>query len=414
MEMTVEQRRALAVARARRRRAEADVDAKGKDSWIDVGKQFGDRFNRGLYSMVNAPTALANAGAAAIGSDFRFKRPLEAAIPSADAALMDVPEPNSAAGRVFGYIGEFAGANALPGMGLISAAPRIAAATQASNSLVGQSVNRMASGIAAAPGTAAAGEALASVGSGLGASMAEGQGANAEYLASIAGGFAAPMALALSPANLARKGYNAARSRFSPEEIGRQQRNQIVDGIRSEMTPEGEEAISATLAIQKDAPGYRPSVAEATENPSFIATQREFESNLSGGDLNRAVQRYRSNEGAIDQAIQQHSPQTPLTLDGAFRFAGQRIAGINRKIDRETTRLDAMEARTGATLQANQRQRELGATVREELIARRANIKDDMSITARDMGLNDPSARFPFDSVRQQLIKSVEPRSQLV
>ena len=117
----------------------------------DTVGQFGERFNRGLYSFANFPTDLANMATGALGVDYRFKRPLEAIAPSLDQSIMDVPEAQSAAGRVAGTVGEFMGANALPGGGLLAAAPRLAAATQQATGLGGQAVNRMAAGISAAP-----------------------------------------------------------------------------------------------------------------------------------------------------------------------------------------------------------------------------------------------------------------------
>jgi hypothetical protein len=392
------------------------VEAGGEDQeggWGDTVKQFGDRFNRGLYGMVNLPTSLANAATGMLGIDYEFQRPLEAAAPSIDEAIMDVDEPTTPGARLAGTVGEFMGANALPGMGMIAAAPRIAAATQGATSLAGQSVNRAAQGIAAAPGTAAAGEALASAGSGLGASMAEGAGPNAEYLASVAGGLLAPAALAVSPANLVRKGVGHIRSKMSPEALAAQQRRQITQGIRDNLTPEGQAAINDTMAIQQDVSGYRPSVAEATENPSFIATQREFEAGLSGPDLDRATRRYGQNEQAISRAVDELAPQSPMDVDQAFRTGKQRIQGISRNLDRMDAMLSQRQSDIGTRLQSGQRQRELGGAIREDLIARRASTKEEMGITAREFGLNDPTPRYHFEGVKQRLLQVVQPRSAM-
>ncbi len=412
MAMTAEQKRALAVARARRRRAQAIEKDDDSGSWGEVARQFGDRFTRGLYGMANLPTSLANAATGLAGVDYQFKRPLEAAAPGVDAAIMNVDEARGPGARLAGTVGEFMGANALPGMGMIAAAPRLAAATQGATGLGGQSVNRVARGVAAAPGTAASGEVLASVGSGVGASLAEGQGANAEYLASVAGGLVAPMAVAVAPTNLARKGIGAARRRLSPEELGRQQREQVVAGIRENMSPDAEAAVAATLDIQRSVPDYRPSVAEATEHPSFIATQREFEGNLSGPDLDQAIRRYGDNERAIGRSVRDLAPQSPLDIDAAMRVGRERIGGIGKRLDQQIGVLDRRQADIGNSLQAGQRQRELGSSIRNDLIGRRATLKEEMTFTAREMGLNDPDARFPFSTIRQRLIEVAQPRSQ--
>lgn len=378
-----------------------------------VVQQFGERFNRGLYSTLNAPTALANAATNALGIDYQFKRPLEAAAPSLDRMAMEVPEATTPGQRLAGTVGEFMGANALPAGGMIAAAPRIAAATANSGNLAGQVTNRIAGGIAAAPGTAAAGEALSSVGAGLGASMAEGQGANAEYLAAVAGGFAAPALLAVSPTNLARKGINAARKKINPQAVEAAQRKAIADGVRQSMTPDSQAAIADTAAIQRDIPDYRPSVAEATENPSFIATQQAFERELSGPDLDQAIARYRVNDQAIDTARQGLAPQSSLTVDDAFNMGARRIDRTGQKINNRLTALDRDAADISDNLISPRRQRELGGTIRTDLIGRRDLTKQQMSELAQSAGLNDTTPRYPFAQAKQRLIQSAAARSPL-
>lgn len=395
------------------RGGEGDSDAPQKGAARDAAEQFFERFNRGLYSAANFPTSLANMATGAMGIDYQFKRPLEVAAPGFDQMAMEVPEAQTAGGKVAGSVGEFMGANSLPAMGTIAAAPRLAAATTSATGLGGQVVHNTARGVANAPGTAAAGEMLSSIGSGVGASMAEGQGPTAEYLAATAGGMLAPMSLAVSPTNLARKGAQKVAKRFSPEQLAKQQRRQLTEGLRRDITPEGRAAIHETLEIQRDIPDYRPSVAEATENPSLIATQREFEANLSGPTLDRASRRYGANEAAINRAIREQAPQSSMDLDDAVQAGRQRLQGIAYKLDDQVRALDTRERGIADRLQAGQRQREMGKSIRDKLIDRRASIKEEMSITAREMGLNDSQARFPFENLKHRLKAAVEPRSKL-
>lgn len=386
---------------------------------VDIGfgssatGQFFEGFNRGLYSMANAPTSLANMATSALGIDYQFKRPLEAIAPELDREAMEMPEPASDLAKVTGRIGEFTGANALPAMGTIAAAPRIAAATANATGLTGQVVNQTARGIAAAPGTAAAGEALSSVGSGVGASMAEGSGPMGEYLAATAGGILAPMGLALSPANMARKAVGAAKRRFSPEEVAKQQRRQMVDGLRQNITDEGRKAIDDTLDIQRNVPGYKPSVAEATENPSLITTQREFESGLSGPYLDAAARRYSTNDEAIRRAIAAQAPESDFGVDDAFATGARRISNVTSKIDKKVSGLNDAASRVSDSIKGSQRRRELGASIREDLINARTDMKGEMSIAAGEMGLNDPSPRYAFQQVKERLKRAAEPRSKL-
>lgn len=375
--------------------------------------QFFEGFNRGLYSMANAPTALANMATSALGIDYQFKRPLEAVAPGLDREAMEMPEPSSDLARITGRVGEFAGANALPAIGTIAMAPRIATATANATSLGGQVVNQTARGIAAAPGAAAAGEALSSVGSGVGASMAEGSGPMAEYLAATAGGVLAPMSLAVTPANIARKAVGAAKRRFSPEEIANAQRRQMVDGLRQNITDEGRKAIDDTLDIQRNVPGYKPSVAEATENPSLITTQREFEGGLSGPHLDAAARRYSSNDEAIKRAIGAQAPKSAMGVDDAFAVGSRRVSNVASKVEDKMAKLDDAASQVSARIKGSQRRRELGASIREDLINARIDMKDEMRIAAGEMGLNDPAPRFAFQKVKDRLKHAAAPRSKL-
>lgn len=383
----------------------------------DAGIQFGQSFNRGLYSMINAPTAIANAGMSAIGADYRFQRPLEVVAPGADKQIMTVPEAQTAAGRVAGTVGEYAGANALPGMGMIAAAPRIAAATAGSQGILGQSVNRMASSVAAAPGTAAAGEALSTAGAGVGAQLARDAApgnATAEFLAATAGGIAAPAAVALSPTNIARKGANAVRRRLSPEAQARAQRKALGDAIRRNMTPEDEARIRETADIQRTVRGYEPSVAEATESPSFIATQREFEAGLSGPDLDQATRRYALNERAVGDAVGELAPQSTMTPDDVFAQARARPRRVQGQIERRLGGLDEAARAEADTIAPKSSRAAMGESIRTQIDLERDTVKAGMSRMAREMGLNATRKAYRFDDgVKRRLIEAVEPRSKL-
>ena len=187
----------------------------------------------------------------------------------------------------------------------------------------------------------------------------------------------------------------------------------IVAGFRDNLTPDGRAAIDDTLAIQRDVPDYRPSVAEATENPAFIATQREFEKGLSGTALDQAVRRYGQNEDAIARAKGLLGPQSPIGVDESFQLGRDRIRRIGQGLDQQAARIDERQAQLASSLQSGQRQRELGSTIRDDLISRRASTKEEMGITAREFGLNDQTPRYDFRQSKAQLIAAIEPRSAL-
>ncbi|WP_026481054.1 hypothetical protein [Ahrensia sp. 13_GOM-1096m] len=383
----------------------------------DAAQQFGENFNRGVYSLINAPTAIANAGMSAIGADYRFKRPLQAIAPSLDETIMQVPEAQTAVGRVAGTVGEFVGANTLPAGGMIAAAPKIAAATANATGLLGQSANRMAAGVAAAPATAATGELVSTVGAGIGAQVARDSAPNsatAELVASTIGGIAAPAAIAVSPINLARKGVSAVAKRVSPKELEKAQRRQISDGIRQNLTPEGEAAVRESAQLQQTIPNYRPSIAEATESPAFIATQREFEGGLSGPDLDAANQRYRQNQIAVDDAATSQAPQSSLLIDDVFAQARKRPERTRSMIDAKVSQLDDAARAQAEDIAPRAQRSTIGASIRDQIEYERDYTKGQLSQDAQSMGLNSIAQKYDFSQpVKQQLIQAVKPRSGL-
>ena len=201
----------------------------------------------------------------------------------------------------------------------------------------------------------------------------------------LAGGIVAPGVLALAPTNLARKGIRSASKHLSPEAIQKAQRRQISNAFRDKLTPESRDAIRATQEIQADIPGYNPSVAEASESPGLIRTQQVFEGELSGADLDRANQRYRANQAAVDSAIQTQAPQSDIDVDDAFSEGRRRIQDDLQRVDRQSRRADDELARVSGNIQSNDRLRSQGSAIRDDLISSRAATKEEMAITARDM-----------------------------
>lgn len=381
----------------------------------DVAQQWGENFNRGIYSLANSPTALANAAMSAAGFDYRFKRPLEVAAPKLDQEAMDVPEAQTAAGRLAGTIGEYAGANALPAAGMIAAAPRLAAMTAGATGVAGQSANRLAAGIAANPGTAATGELISTVGAGTAAQIARDtapDSPSAELIAATIGGVAAPAAMAISPANLARKGVDAVAKRVSPAELEKAQRRQISDGIRQNLTPEGETAVREAADLQQNIPGYRPSIAEATESPQFIATQREFEAGLSGPQLDAANQRYRLNNRAVGDAIVDQAPQSTMSPDDIFAQARNRPARVRGLLDNRISQLDDTAIRQAESIAPTSSRSEIGSSLRNQIGNQKATTQNRMSQLASRFGLNDNSKVLPFTpTTKDRLRAAVQPRS---
>ena len=388
----------------------------------DIAVSGGRGFNKGLNSFLNVPTALANAAMMGIdaipGVDagFRFKEPLEAVAPEMYEGIVNPESPHTAAGNVAMTVGEYAGANAVPSAGLIAAAPKMAAATANATTTTGRVVNSMAKPVAAAPGKAAAGEALSSVGSGVAAQLSRDMAPDnptAEFIAATFGGLAAPTLIGITPTNLVRKGVNTVRKKFSPSVVDAKNRETISKVVQKNLTPETVENIQQTEAIRKDIPGYEPSVAEATESPSFIATQKHFEGELEGAELDRAIDRYSLNDKAIVAAKERQAPTSEMAVDEAFEQGRDRVTSITDKIGAEDAALTQKEKTIALQQESGIRKRDVGENLREHLINERGATKEEMSITAKEFGLNDEAADLPFGDYKDQLIESVAPLSKL-
>lgn len=391
----------------------------------DVGTQFFENFNRGVYATANAPTALANLAMGGIDKiaeqfggnvDYRFKRPLEAIAPELDAVPMTVPEPKTRAGEFAGVVGEYTGANVLPAAGVMAAAPKVAALTQGSQKIGGQLANSMARSITNAPGKAASGELAATLGAGTGAaigrSASDGNPA-AEFIGATLGGMAAPFAPMASPMYWGRKGYQYVKPKLSKENIDRTVNNSFSKHLKKNLTPDAIENVKRTQDIQKDIPDYKPSAAEATESPALMATQEAFERSMAGDALNQAVKRRASNKSAALAARDRLRPVSRLTPDAAFRSQTSRLNRTQTRIGDALEDLNRREFMIGENLQSGGRRNVQGSTIRDELINERARVKEEMSITANEMGLNDDAALFDFGSAKDPLKQSVQPRSKL-
>ncbi|MCP4985419.1 MAG: hypothetical protein GY928_04900 [Colwellia sp.] len=383
--------------------------------WDETVKFFGDRFNRGLYQMANFPTDLANIASSAVGSDYQFKRPIEAIAPDIDKSIMDVRQPQSTGERVGGTVSEFLGGNTLPGLGLISKAPKIAKATANATGLVGQSVNRMAQGIANAPRSAALGEVGASIGSGLGVEVARGAAPDnrpAEILGGIIGGMAAPL-VALLPANQGRKIIAKMASKFSAKEQEMVAREEIRKLLQEHITPEMEARILESGQIEDAIPGLKLSVAEATESPSLIATQRELESGQSGAGLDRAINRYGENEAAIGNKITDSTPPSRFDVDDIPSIAGDRISNLKSDVGRQSKELNVQAQELASDIAPQESRLSTGTKLREILIDQKVLAKEAATEDAQLMGLNDTTKKYDFADIRDGMKKSIEPMSEL-
>lgn len=385
---------------------------------MDVARQLAAGLGRGAYNLANLPTSLANLAASGVnavtGGDFQFKRPLEAAAPSVDDRYTVRPEAETAAGQLAGTIGEIAGGDlplAATGVGL---APALARRTAMSTGKLGGTVHQLASAMARSRGKVLAGETAASAGAGTGLETARAVTENPVYQtgAAIVGGMAPGAAAAVSPTRLvsalARKGMAVA----SPKARTERAKMTLAGEMGRELTPEALEEIARTREIAKVAPDWSPTVAEASESPALIATQQQLEADMSGGELDQAIKRYRSNDQAIARGREDLAPQAPADpARTVVRSGEQRLDTATGRIDEALAALEGQERGIASRLQADNSRADTGASLREDLIANRTRRKEEMSTTARDMELNDTRPLIPADGIKNAMLDAVKPRS---
>lgn len=179
------------------------------ETFADVGEQAVRGLSKGIVGMATAPyRAIDWLGERITGTDFL---PEAAEMPLYKPFLQQ-PEPATTAGRFARSAGEAVGASAIPGAGLVSQAPRLAALAPTTTArAVGQAVGAP---IAAAPGRAITADVVASTGAGLAQQAAEegGFGTVGQTVAGLAGA-ASPLALSAGVSRLTHAGREAIAGR---------------------------------------------------------------------------------------------------------------------------------------------------------------------------------------------------------
>lgn len=391
---------------------------------MDVATQLAQGLSKGSYEFLHLPTTLTNLalmGAEKLGipgADYRFKRPLEA-LGVEEQVILDTPAQTKL-GEVAGTIGEYVGGDipaAITGVGLgARALQRAASPATRATTTAGRVLEDVGRGAAAKPIATLGGETIASVGAGTGATIAREvapESAAAELIGATLGGFT-PTAAQYLPSAVATRLAKRGIQRLAPKAQQRAARQDAARMLRQGLDEDLlAQRVRETQQLQRDIPGYEPTLGEITESPEIIATQKYVERGLTGPERKRVETLRASNEEAIARAAQESSPKTNLTLDDAFTVAGDNIQRRHGALQT----LDEAEAenltRVTQGLRSGNRASDLGAEIRSELINERNAVKEQMSVFANELGLNNTTQKYNFDAIRQSLIDSVEPRSPL-
>lgn len=305
------------------------------------------------------------------------------------------PEPQTTAQRIARRTGQEVGATVPLAAATMALAPAAPAVKEAGNA-VQRGLASLMEGIRSTPGRAAVGELAATTGAGAGAGIA-GEAApgsqTAEMIGQLAGGLA-PVAMLHTPsAYLARFGRSLV-NRISPQATRQAATEAVQDAIGGEMTPQAIANLREAEKIAGGIEGFRPSLAEATNSPSLIATQRAIEKGLSGKALEMAAVRRQQNLDALRRFEAAKAPPGP-GFDFVIDTASRKVDDIRAGIAGQQAEVSGARSAIGEALPSADRFA-IGHDLRNRLVEAERQAADDMKALRQELGLNDADVTVPF------------------
>lgn len=430
-ELTLEQKRALALARARLRLEQEAGESKGGPSLLgavgrvggnilDAAGQFGAGFNEGAGAVLSLPTraatAVVDAVSSAVTGDPMPDRSSERNVLEAIAAA--APQPAGPYQRVLRRAGEVVG-ETLP---LIAMPPALGATVPRTGAEmaveavgpVSRGIQALVQGAGARPGLFVGVESAASAGAGVGEQgMKElGFGTGGQMAGALVGG-SIPSLITFGPIGMGVRGakYLGGKYREQGEEaLGRAQ-----SGISQLVGPNAREDFAAGIAesarLRRVMPGFNPSLGEATGDAAALAQQRSIEAVASGPKLDELAARRAGNVAAVDRYAEQNVPATEGAADDVFS------AAVARR-DEQLGAVAADEAALTAERQAVVDDlptfdlQEVGSRLRQQVIEERDNARTRMSRMAGTLGLNDVDLSVPWKPFRDRLLADFNERGR--
>lgn len=270
----------------------------------------------------------------------------------------------------------------------------------------GQVLRTMGQGIVNTPGTAALGELASATGAGAGAGLAEYMAPGnvyAEMGGQLGGGFA-PVVFAYTPTAFTIRMSRWITSRFSPSVVTRAAQQEAAKVIGSSMMPEERRALDSALQLERDIPGFAPSLGEATQSPALLATQRMFERQATGPDLEQLTARRQGNIDSIEMFAQDRAPDAPSNPSHIVDTAARRVRDV--RLDLETQQADIQIGQEGIADTLPKVDRfELGSGLRSRMNEIRDSTRETLAARADELGLNNYDLTVHFDDMRGAILE---------
>ncbi|WOF74128.1 hypothetical protein QMT40_001775 [Parvibaculaceae bacterium PLY_AMNH_Bact1] len=382
----------------------------------DGAKGFLTGFNEGIGRLIDLPTTLPTAVIGMIpGSEhLGFPQNLEELEEhrqefGVGANLMrsfSDYEPETASGRVAQSSGrELATSLPLALIPMAGAAAPVARGVSAIPKGTLDAVGKSAVAAArAAPATTLAAETISAAAAGAGGGIADEidpGDASSRMLGEVAGGLA-PAAIALSPSVAATRFGRAVMNRFSSSAQTQAARREVSEALGGQLTPAARENLENAERVGAQIEGFQPSLAEATDAPSIVQTQRDVEKGASGADLEAFRARRDQNQDAIDSFASERAPDGIDNPEFIFDGASGRLKNARGALEKQTADVTERAERLADSLPVADRSA-VGDQLRDRLTTLQRAEAQRMADLADELGLNNDDSLISFDAVRQQL-----------
>lgn len=335
-----------------------------------------------------------------------------------DGVGFERSDPQTQGERIAAGAGRFAGQSAtmIGGIaGLARALPGLAATATPSTIATGEgAAQSLLQSFRGAPLASTGSEFAAAAGAGTGGQIAREMAPDsesAEFAGEVIGGLT-PASMALAPSTLAIKAGKTVANRLAPAAQQRAAREAAGKALGAHLTPEAQQGLVDAERLRKAIPGFEPSLAEATESPALVATQRALEGKAEGAELERYAGRHARNA----QAVQQYADNAaPVGEEGAAAVITQgqrRIDALDSRTQQQRGAVDTQREDLAFTLPIIDRAG-VGESIRGEIKKAKDQTRRDMSKLADELGINDADVSMEFGPVRANIEKHFRPQSVL-
>lgn len=369
--------------------------------------RYAEGFAGGVNVGLGLPVDIINAGLSVIG--LGQEAPVGGSQWMRNIGLVPDP-PENPLGRGIQRVGEEVGASALPAGALLRAAKRAPNIARTGGFWKDLWHEKILQPIQRAPGTASVGEVAAATGAGTGAAIAREtlpESKAAETWGQVAGGFIP----SILPAVLLARGGQKLWSRFSPEAQTKAGRKAVEDMMGETLTPEMRRRLAEGEQLAEKMPGFKPSIAEATDSPALLAQQRAVEQNATKVALEGLVARRRNAEQAIRAFSQRKAPDTDVNLEYVIDIAQGRMELFGEKATQIAGK-NLVKQKTLAEKLPDVDRIQAGQKIREAIQQAKTEASLAMNLRAEELGINNADFTAPFKEWRSSILQKYKPKSR--